>query len=338
MGGRNCFPDPNPTRLLPDPTGTARGQMVVRGLDDWMQVAFDQALYGDGESGSVTLDGTNNYSAFSSRSGFTYTLIRDLNATNLTIDSGVTLNTAGYVVHCSGQLTNRGTIQNNGSNAAGTTAGAGGAAGRLGGGFIGGTGLSAAGNGNAGAPGSNNLTAWNRLTAVASTNGAGGAGGDGAGGNTGGAGGTVSAPAASAGRLNPVARESGQLVGTAGFVQLRGGSGGGSGGGVLNSASGGGGGGGGLVFVCARIFDNASPGVLKALGGNGANGTVGTGTGGGGGGGGGGGAILVTCDILVSEGTLTVTGGTHGNGAGTGTNGSDGSDGFSWVLSLVSGA
>ena len=69
------------------------------------------------------MNGTNTFSGFASLSGSTYALTRDVFATSLTISSGVTVKTSGYLIFCTGTVTNNGTIGVAGNNASGAPAG-----------------------------------------------------------------------------------------------------------------------------------------------------------------------------------------------------------------------
>lgn len=72
------------------------------------------STFGTGSDGAVTI-------------GANTTLTRDYNYTSLTVDSGVTLSTGGYIIRCTGTVTNNGTIDNSASGqtpgAAGSIAG-----------------------------------------------------------------------------------------------------------------------------------------------------------------------------------------------------------------------
>ena len=148
---------------------------------------------GNGADGSATLDGTATVS-WASKVSSTYTLTQDVNLIDLTINSGVILEQAGYAIYGLGTLTNNGTIRNNGTNggnggnASGTGGGTAGTAG-IGGightftagtdGKAGGTGGNSGGaysDGNAGTAG----TAGTAKTSLGS-NGVGGGGGGGGG-------------------------------------------------------------------------------------------------------------------------------------------------------------
>jgi len=90
-------------------------------------------VYGNGADGAITLDTSGGVSE-SSGTDFvcakvfiscapssTYTLIRDVNATNITLNSGVTLNTNGYIIYATGTATvsSGAVVENNGASAVG---------------------------------------------------------------------------------------------------------------------------------------------------------------------------------------------------------------------------
>jgi hypothetical protein len=149
-------------------------------------------VYGDGGDGAVVFDGSTTILGMAPSSNI-YTLTRSLFCTNLTINSGVTIMTAGYKIFCSGTLTN------NSNGAAGTQGGIdrSGTTGNAGAGTNGGgttTGLTAAelGGSIAGGGGGNGQTgAGATATAAASAACGGGIGGQGGAGGlgSGGAGG-----------------------------------------------------------------------------------------------------------------------------------------------------
>lgn len=70
---------------------------------------------GDGSDGDVGFDGTATYS-FASKSGSVYTLTADVFASIFSVDLGITINTAGFKIFCTGIFTNAGTIQCNGGD------------------------------------------------------------------------------------------------------------------------------------------------------------------------------------------------------------------------------
>ena len=124
--------------------GTSRAVMLP------LPTANHAGMFGPGSDGSPTLDGTAAV-AWASKSGSVYTMTRDVFCANLTVNSGVTLNTAGTRIFCAGAFANAGTVQNNGANASGATAGAGGTNFSLSSGGAGGGGTTGAG-GAGGAP------------------------------------------------------------------------------------------------------------------------------------------------------------------------------------------
>lgn len=295
---------------------------------------FYNGLFGDGSNGAVTLDGSTT-NAFSTLSGSTYTLTQDVFATNLTINSGVTVITNDCTIFCTGTLTNNGTIANNGVNASGSTAGTDttvngasyrslfpGCAGGAGGTGTGSTspgpnaGIMMGGSGQAGGTGSNGSgggTNWVQL-------------------------GSFSPNLRSPYRiLSPYSSRSIMpYPGTAWPSQatpvaLSGAPGGSSGGGDGTNKGGGGGGGAGIVLIIAYAVTNG--GSITATGGGGGTPTVGNC---GGGGGGGGGVVLIYSKSTVSgAGSISVTGGTAGSGIGTGTAGTAGTNGWSQKVLLV---
>lgn len=279
-------------------------------------------IFGDGSDGNAVLDGIATFS-WATLVGSTYTLLHDVYLNNLTVNVGATLKTAGSRICIAGTLTVNGTIQNNGNNASGPTAGLG-LVGTLGGGGGGGGG-NIAGAGNPG------------FGVVAAVGGAGGASG-GAGANLGAAGGTATAPTALQGAgsalttLNLWAKTKGAIFG-AGSVggvyqgvnfMLNGGGGGAGGAGSGTGTGGGGGAGGGVVLINAQTILISATGVVSARGGDAGTATGSGGNPGGGGGGGGGGLILLNYSYLTNSGAVNPSGGTHSAGVFSGADGSDG--------------
>lgn len=282
-------------------------------------------FFGDGSDGAVNLDGTNTYASLFSKSGSTYTALRDMQLTTLTVASGSTLETAGYKIY--GQvLDNSGTIQNNGSvgsNGSGSTGGPGGSgapAGTTGGGKAGGAGFGAvAATGGSGV---------NGTAANPSVGASGGAGGDGLAVSIGGLAGA--ATAAVMALTTMIADLWLQITSTVAI--LLGGAGGGGGGaragGGNTAAGGGGGGGGGVVWLSFRSITHQTGSFVKANGGNGGNGVRTGSAGAGGGGGGGGGRVFQRARYYANSGTVQANGGTGGTmSAGGVSNGSNGSNG-----------
>ncbi len=302
--------------------------------------------YGTGADGDVTI-GSNT------------TLAADKNYNNLTISSGFTLTTAGYIVKVKNTTTFadntafivwNGNAGGNGSNgvtntstqAAGGSAGAALTGTSLPGskvGIVGGTGGTGGDVGNpagVGAPGG----AGTAETVGIGTTGAVGTQG-GAGGNGGAAGGPVGAGGTCTCQLSTLMAHIMRAPIISGTTTLNGNGGGasgsGGGGGKATSGTGGGGGGGGgsgsnggNIWFSSRIITGA--GAIKALGGGGGTGgqggdsnTGGQGRGGGGAGGSGGsGGVVVVVYEDISGWTgsqVVVTGGAGGPGGpgGTGT-------------------
>lgn len=171
-----------------------------------LRAATRANIFGDGSDGDIIFDGTTDLNDFSSRSGTTYTLTRDLFADNMTVNVGVTVKGGGFRIFVAKDLRNQGTIHSNGGNGgvggnggsvSGTTGGAGGAGGAAGAlahaqgslpavlaGVIGGAGGAGRGVG-AGSAGANGGTGKNRAKSLGAAGVGGGAGGSGgAGGNT----------------------------------------------------------------------------------------------------------------------------------------------------------
>lgn len=283
---------------------------------------WPSGAFGPGSDGAVDLDGTNTYASLFSKSGNTYTMIRSVWATNITVRAGVTL-VKRYNLFANGTLTVEATgiIHDDGADASGGTQGAATGPGtRLpeSTGTQGGAGRTSS---TTGAAGSNNTTAYG---------GAGGAGGTGV--AAGGAGGTITAPNAATDQIRDPYRfpGTGLLVNGTTWDRANGGAGGGSGGASLGTGtvtSGAGGGGAPVSFLAARFIDNS--GTIRCNGGIGGNATVtGDAVGGGGGGGGGGYLILQSNTLQTNAGTLQVNGGAAGTGAGSGaTAGATGSAG-----------
>ena len=288
---------------------------------DWISggagtsVGENNGLFGDGSDGAVTI------------SAGTTILTRDMFYTDLDIEAGATLHTAGFRVFATGSIGNAGTIHHNGEDGgdgdnftggSGGTGGLGISGGSLAAQRSGGDGGDASGTGNPGAAGS---------TIVASS--VGGDGGDG-GDNTipevGGAGGNSGAiPTAAPRHALAIIDGTCRVAGTTYLIEGGAGGGGGSGGTALDYPGGGGGAGGGPVVIVARRLVNN--GVISS---NGGDGGAGLGTFGGGGGGGGGGYVgIVTRDTITGTGTIEVDGGAGGGSGGSADDGDAGDPGFS---------
>ncbi len=257
--------------------------------------AAGAGFYGSGNDGNVTLSVNN-------------TLARDMYYNNLTINSGVTLNTGGFRVFVKRTLTLNGggcVIQNNGATGTssgpfpGAIGGAGGAGSTFGGG------ASANPTNNGGSNGANGNATFNSV---------GGAGGNG--GNspnfaeTGGIGGSVTPPSLANGGAGILNALPNTLTGRdLSNSQVTGGASGGGGSAGANWP-GGGGGGGGIVLVAAKLI--AGTGAIQANGGNGGS-SVGINEAGGGGGGGGV-AIVISANIVPVTVSVTASGGNPGTG------------------------
>jgi hypothetical protein len=293
---------------------------LVGNHGDWINHHEDAiaAQFGNGADGAITFDGTTDLNSFSSRSGTIYTLTRDVHATNITVNAGVEVRTAGWRVYWRGVLTTgsggtNGLITCNGANGGdgtGAVAGTGGATGAQG------TLLSgAAGGAGDGSAGSN---------ATDSYGGAGGAGGVGGGG---GAGGSVTAPTAAKGSPRVFSAATfGHIFGLVASVSTSTAIQGGAGGGGGASDAGAGGAGGGVLALAGNRLALAAAADLRARGGNGGAGLAGGAQGGGGGGGG----VLLLAVLDKGGATFSAavncTGGTGGVGDGS-NNGANGSNG-----------
>lgn len=249
-------------------------------------MSSSQGFFGTGADGSYTLDGNQAaVSGLFSKSGSTYTLLRDAYFISLAIDNGVTLDVAGYRINVSSTFTNSGTVSadggagGNGSAASGATQGSGGSAGTgassgyLAGGSNGATG-GAGGSTSTGTAGSSGASHSNAT--IIGSNGVDGSTG-GAGTSSGGVGGTgkavTASPAQFGGIRNPFTQVLNRLYSLSGTITLlyynggSAGSGGGGAGAVVSGTRGAGGGGagsggnGGIIVVLAYTL--AGAGVLK---------------------------------------------------------------------------
>lgn len=296
--------------------------------------------YGDGSDGSLVISATT-------------TLTRDMQYTNLTINSNTGINTNGFRIFVQGTLTVNGLIDHSGGNAgnaSGITGGtasiasaqgtvAGGGAGGFGG--NGGTYIGAGGAGGAG------TSMSNRFLGVGLTGAAGVAGG-----NCGtpvstqssGGGGGVGTTATSTINLYPIAFQWFDYNGIFNAASSNGGGGGGGGsetaGGTgcgVGGGGGGSGGNGGVIWISANVISISSTGTIVAKGGNGGNGGQcsgnSTGASGSGGTGGNGGFIVIFYGYLSNSGTIAVSGGTAGTeGGGSCVGGNNGSTGTTGTI------
>lgn len=296
---------------------TASGWVLSGSLGS--ATAVGSGIYGDGSDksgltgGAFTFDGVTAVTG-STRVGSVYTLTRDVFYTSVTVNSGITVNTAGFRMFANVAITNNGIIANNGGNGVTSTGGAGGAAGgSLGVGYTG-------GNGGNAAVGANAQTS----AGVGDFGGTASAGG--AGTNAGGSPTALTTPTAAKGGVRFLSSLlSGTFLSASSTGGFSGGAGGGGGGGgaVAGNLGGGGGGGGGVLGLYSPVISGT--GTFQANGGNGAAGSGG-GNDGGGSGGGGGVVIFVTRTTLTAAllAQISVAGGTGGAGLGTGTGGSPG--------------
>ena len=267
-----------------------------------------QDTFGDGSDGAATIAGDTS-------------LTSDVFYTNLTVDAGVVLTTAGYRIFCTGTLTNNGTIRRNGvnggnggngGNAAAGAPGSAGAAGTAGtvladgslpgslaspAGAAGVNGVSANGssaNGNNGNNGTNGTAQAKCMVGAGQAGTAGGNGGNGS-----------SASGGTAG-----------TVGTAGSAT----------GTILNEIR--------TSMSAYLLFDTIDSTAFNTSAGNGQNGGAATGgarspgagngvdtggSGGGGGAGSSGGGIWISARTLTNNGTISANGGNGGNGGNAGT-------------------
>jgi hypothetical protein len=269
------------------------------------------SIYGTATDASTTLDGTVTVS-WAIKSGSTYTLLRDVNTTNLTIASGVTLKTNNFKISGTGTLNNVGVIDNsgvtgltNGNTTTATTTGS--MAPELSGGA-------------GGSPSSSATTGTAGTNSTHTLGGIGSAGGTGSNTGTGGATSTISAVNVSPDLLQALYMVDGGGTTLSLYEGGSGGAGGGGGGNTVGWYGGSGGTGGGIVFLAFPTIKNS--GTISA---NGGTGGAGQGSSlGGGGGGGGGGSIVIVTKSHTNTGSETVNGGSGGTGNKAGNAGSVG--------------
>lgn len=274
-------------------------------------------LFGDGSDGNATLDGTGSV-AWATRSGAIYTMTRDALCKDITINSGITLRPNNFFPCAAGTLTNNGTIETIGNNAAGAVPGA----------IVANTGTwySSGGNGGSGSINANGIIGGG--SGGASIGGGGGKGGD-AGAFTGGVGNASALLNTGHGSYRTIGfLINRRLFSGYNWTSLNGSGGGGGGAGSNGGGTGTGGGGGsaaGLCAVAANILINN--GTIQSVGGKGADGVIsGGGTpAAGGGGGGSGGPVFIWTNYLKTAGTIQSVGGSAGAGAGGGGGGAAGS-------------
>jgi len=249
-----------------------------------LQPTADQLLssdLGDGSAGAVTF-GANS------------TLTADLQATSITLPSGVTIGTGGYRIRCQGTCSVDGTFDNSASDSTSNGVGAPGATGTLAGGAIGSTAYD--GNNSGESPVSATIE--------------------------GGAGGYAESAAFGPGGTTSQAIAS-PTIATLHTGTLSGGASGGAYASSTTSLAYSGSGGGVILILCAEIVGN---GELSANGGNGYAYSGATDCSGGGGGG----VVAVGCYTNSFTGPIVANG---GSGAGTaGTNYSSGDYGVTMVM------
>lgn len=267
------------------------------------QQSLTSELFGDGTDGPTVISADTS-------------LTTDIYPTILTVNAGVKLTTNGFTVFPQFGIINLGTISDDGADAAAGVAGTGASSNTRGGGGDGALGGISAG-----------ASAANMLAAL--TMGFGGRGGDGGAGTSGagGSGGLTRGNAVNS-RVRPRRMVNvlagGEFDVKNGFAQYLGGAGGGAGAGDGLNLGGSGGGGGGFLPLAAPLIFNGPTGVISVRGGAGFTPVAGNC---GGGGGGGGGDLMFVCTQARNRGSHLVTGGAAGNGAGTGTAGTAGTNG-----------
>lgn len=287
-------------------------------------------VLGNGNDGAIVFNGSTTPVAGATLVGSTYTVTRDIYATDCTVNNSIVLKMQGFRLFVNGTLLNNGTISSAGNDASGLTGGA----------IISATGVfqCAAGNG---ANGRNTLGAGSNAGGSGGNNIAGSTGGDGGqadGGNLGGSGGTSAGPSSNAGGVRHILPWLwGRIPGGTGtaLLPMSGSTGGGSGGcqpASGTASSGSGGSAGILMAIFCNVLNNT--GTITANGGAGSNASATVDGKAGGGGGGAGGSVAVFYKTLISQGTITANGGALGTGAGSGANGTAGSNGITLVQKL----
>lgn len=305
-------------------------------------VAPTVATYGTGADGSYTLNASQGAVAgLFSKSGSTFTLLRDANFINLTIDDTYDLKTNGFKIYGTGTMTLSGTgnrIQCVGGNAGHASNNTGGTAGAVP--YTNGT----LPNPIAGKAGPNGVGSGSGVVGVAGTAATNALGTAGAtGGNAlndsplGGAGGGVTTAAYDNNKIIAFAT---WFAGAYASFQGCGGAGSGASGDFGSSGPSGGGGGsganGGYVYIAFNTITGSGGITVKGGdGGNGGNAGGNSGGGGGGSGGSGGVCILIYATSTYS-GTVTYTGGASSlGGADSGSDGKPGVTGTTGVYITV---
>jgi hypothetical protein len=337
-------------------------------------VAPATVFFGDGFDGAIILNGSNTYSSIMSLAGSTYTLLRSIYPSSITVNNGITLLTNGYQVTCNGTMTVDGTvgsIGNNGGNAVTvfnnySTVGAGGASLKPNGTV---TDQILVGPSTGGGNGNNGSTGWGSAGGSISVTwyyyGAlGGGGGRGwVNLTTQGPASTVTVsgvgkflpyPTFNTGLSNHIGWLTVNAVNFGGVLVGSGGGGGGGAGTQLGGGWGGAGGGGGGGPLGVKILANAltvsATGIIRSNGGNGGNGCPGSLSNwahGAGGGGGNGGIVYIVTNTLTYTPNNQIQakggiGGLGGVGVGTAsglvsTPGSNGADGYVHIMNTSTG-
>lgn len=268
---------------------------------------LSQGSIGSAADGSITLDGTNIYSFAATTSATVYKLSRSINANNLTINSGIILDTNGYQIFTAGTISGAGTFRfngNAGAQGAGANGGAGGTA--TGEYFKTTAGANGGGGNGVGGVGSNcGNTAGNSGKVGASNAFAGGAGGTASFVRAWGVLATDVLTGSSATTTTPTGIPTSALP-----VCIAGGAGGG-GGGTSTLGGGGGGASGGLVEIIANTISGTWN--VQATGGAGGAAQTGGGNDASAGAGGNGGICAVFYNTSTWSGACTLTPGTGGN-------------------------
>lgn len=331
----------NLAALLSSPSTTNANQVAL-GSSDQTNVA--QATYSASTTtitctAVVALSGisatfsTAGNSASGSVSSI-YALTRDVYFSTFTINSGITLNAAGWRIFCSLAATINGTIDRSGNNG-----GAGFGTGSLNQG--GGTGGAALPDGYlkgavAGANGGGVADSGINGTNVSNSIGVNGAGGNGSNGG-------IATPSNVKLIANWHLATLLDVSSTGSTVKFNSSasSGGAAGTGAASGSAGGGGGAtaGGIIAIYARSLIIGASGVIQANGGTGGQGGFGgpnIPSGAGGGGGGSGGVVVLVYNVFSNSGSVTATAGIGGlNGAGGGSGaGSNGNPGVIYEFQL----
>jgi hypothetical protein len=309
----------------------ATGATPIRyqGLDPSISGAIgsvDTLLFGTGSDGAVSLTAAGATPLpYATRVGTTWTLTREVYATNFTVEAGVTVDTRGFGVWCTGTFLNNGTHGVYGVSAAGIIPGTfpDTASFNFGSTTTGGSGVNITANGNS-PIGYTSALNTNPLP------------GGNAGARTGGT--SNSVYTTSAGLFPVITTPWYPIVrsnrGTA-VVSSRGGGSGAadvSGGGT--ATSGGGASALPVLPIMARNFDNTL-GTIQSIGGNGGN-AVFTGAGiAGGGAAANGGVLYLLTNNLIALGTVQSVGGTGGLGANGGANGANGAPAATPVILIT---